>query len=221
MYWRLYDFVQGSGEPGDHWDYIRKWRLVAGQANANGKSKVFLDTNPVTINDEDFDCWVGNRLDITFGPRPSTLASAALAAGIPGNQQVMDHLALSKMLATTIGSNMMQFSQAITPTGGGGGAAGGMGDETALATGKGFDQDQIAKFKIKDACGVRNAKQIPAIWSVNQSKKGKSFDTYRAHIAKSINLWCHSHHIDRDKSIFLESKFFEDLSPWGAGCYPR
>jgi hypothetical protein len=47
------DFVQGSGEPGHHWDYIRKWCLVAGQTNANGKSKVFLDTNPVTIDDED------------------------------------------------------------------------------------------------------------------------------------------------------------------------
>ena len=88
-----------------------------------------------------------------------------------------------------------------------------MGDETALATGKGIDQDQIVKFKFKDACGVRNAQQIPAIWSVIQSTKGKRFDTYRAHthIAKSIDLWCRSHHIDRDKSIFLESKFFEDL----------
>ena len=95
------NFVQGSGEPGDHWDYIRKWYLVVGQANANGKSNVFLDTKPVTIDDEDFNRWVGNRLDIAFGPRPS------------------DYLALSKMLATTIGSNMMQFSQAITPTGGG------------------------------------------------------------------------------------------------------
>jgi hypothetical protein len=66
-----------------------------------------------------------------------------------------------------------------------------------------LDQDQIAK--LKDACGVRNAQQIPAIWSVIQSTKGKSFDTYRAHIA------CWSHHIDRDKSIFLEAKFFEDL----------
>ncbi len=41
--------------------------------------------------------------------------------------------------------------------------------------------------------------------------KRKSIDTYRAHIAKSINSWCRAHHIDRDKSIFLEAKFFEDL----------
>ena len=101
---------------------------------------------------------------------------------------------------------MIQFSQVVNPTGGGARATGG---ETSLATGEGFDQDQIANFK--DACGVRNAQQIPAIWSVIQSTKGTSFETYRAHIAKSINLRCRSHHIDRDKSIFLKVKFFKDL----------
>ena len=81
-----------------------------------------------------------------------------------GNQLAMDFLALLKMLSTTIGTNMMQFSQAVTPTGG---AAGSTGGETALATGKGFNQDQITK--LKDACGIRNAQQILAIWSVIQS----------------------------------------------------
>ena len=110
------------------------------------------------------------------------------------------------MLSTTIGTNMMQFSQNVTPTVG---AAGTTGSDTALATGKDSDQDQIAMFK--DACGVRNAQQIPAIRSVIQSTKGKSFDTYPAHIPKSLELWCRLHHIDRDKSVFLEAKFFEDL----------
>jgi len=111
-------------QPGPHWVYIRKWCLVAGEANANGKSKVFLGTTPVTVDDEDFDRWVGTRLDIAFGPRPSTYAGPA--AGMTGNQPAMDFLALSKMLSTTIGTNMMQFSQAVTPTGG---AAGSTGDE--------------------------------------------------------------------------------------------
>jgi hypothetical protein len=198
------DFVQDSGEPGQHWEYVRKWCLVAGQANANGKSKVWLDTTPVTVDDEDFNRWVGTRLDITFGPRPPTAAGPS--AGVTSNQPAMDFLKLSQMLSTTIGTNMLQFSQAVNPTGG---TAGATGSETALATGKGFDQDQIAK--LKDACGVRNAQQIPAIWLVIQSTKGMSFDSYRAHIAKSLELWCRSHHIDRDKSIFLEAKFFEDL----------
>jgi hypothetical protein len=198
------NFVQEIGEPGHHWEYVRKWCLVAGQANANGKSKVCLDTTPVTVDDEDFDRWVGTCLDIAFGPRPPTAAGPS--AGLTSNQPAMDFLKLSQMLSTTIGTNKMQFSQAVTPTVG---AAGATDSETALATGKGFDQDQIAK--LKDACGVRNAQQILAIWSVIQSTKGMSFDTYRAHIAKSLKLWCRSHHTDRDKSIFLESKFFKDL----------
>jgi hypothetical protein len=198
------EFIQDSGDTGQQWEYVRKWCLVAGQANTNGKSKVWLDTTPVTVDDEDFDRWVGTRLDIAFGPRPPTAAGPS--AGVTSNQPAMDFLKLSQMLSTTIGTNMLQFSQAVNPTGG---AAGATDSETALATGKGFKQDQIAK--LKDACCVLNAQQIPAIWSVIQATKGKSFDSYRAHIAKSLELWCRSHHIDRDKSIFLEAKFFEDL----------
>ncbi len=106
----------------------------------------------------------------------------------------------------TIGANMMQFSQALTPVLTGGVTA---GNDTALATGKGFNQDQIAK--LRDACGVRNTQQIPTIWTVIQGSKGKSFDMYCAHLAKSVKLWCCTHYIDRDKSIFLDSKFFKDL----------
>ncbi len=64
---------------------------------------------------------------------------------------------------------MMQFSNAITPQVA---ATAGTGGETALATGKGFDQDQIAK--LKDVCGVPNAQHIPAIWLVIQATKGKA-----------------------------------------------
>jgi hypothetical protein len=130
-----------------------------------------------------------------------------IAAGRPGgNQQTMDYLALSRMFATAIGANMMQFSQAAAPQGGSVELTVG---KTVLATGKGFDQDQIAK--LKDACGIRNAQQIPAVWLVIQATNGKSIDTYRMHIAKAINSWCRSHHINRDKAIFLKAEFFEDL----------
>ncbi len=110
------------------------------------------------------------------------------------------------MLDRTIESNMMQFSQFITPQMGVAGATGG---KTVLANGKGFDQDQIAM--LMDACGTCNAQQIPPTWSVIQASKQKSFDTYCAHLAKSIDSWCSLHHINHDKSIFLEAKFFKDL----------
>jgi hypothetical protein len=59
------------------------------------------------------------------------------------------------------------------------------GQKTTLDTGKGFDYNQIAK--LKDACSVSMAKEILNIWYVIQSMKGKTFDTYHAHLAKSID----------------------------------
>jgi hypothetical protein len=198
-------FIQNSGHPpGQQWECIRRWCLVACQTGTNGKSRVFLDTVPATIDDDEFDRWVGTKLDITLGPRPSGATPITTAAA--GGAQAIDFLAMLKMLATTIGANMIQFSQALTPVLTGGVTA---GNNTALATGKGFNQDQIAK--LRDACDMQNTQQIPTIWAVVQGSKGKSFDTYCAHLAKSVELWCRTHHIDRDKSIFLDSKFFEDL----------
>jgi hypothetical protein len=78
----------------------------------------------------------------------------AAAAGT----QALDYLAMSKMLATTIGANMMQFSQAMTPISA---AVRTTDNDTTLTTGKGFNQDQIAK--LRDVCGVCNTQQIPPI----------------------------------------------------------
>jgi hypothetical protein len=85
------------------WDLVCRWCLVAGQAGTNGKSKVFLKTTSVMINDENFDHWVSNKLDITLGPRQQgcPMAYAAVAA----NQTNM--VEMSRLLATTIGTNMM------------------------------------------------------------------------------------------------------------------
>jgi hypothetical protein len=199
------EFIQNSSHPPEQqWECVRCWCLVACQTGTNGKSGVFLDTVPVTIDDNEFDQWVWTKLDVTLGPRPSGATPIMMAAA--GCAQAMNYLAMSKMLATTIGANMMQFSQPLTPVLTGGVTA---GNDTTLAPGKSFNQDQIAK--LQDACGMRNAQQIPTIWAVIQGSKGKSFDTYHNHLAKSVKLWCRTHHIDRDKSIFLNSKFFKDL----------
>jgi hypothetical protein len=97
---------------------------------------------------------------------------------------------------------MLQFTQAVLPS-----AA--AGPATPLKTRKGFDKDQIAK--LKDACGVIDTRAIRNIWFVIQSTKGKSFDSYRAHLSKSTESRCRANHIERDKSIYLPSKFFEEL----------
>ncbi len=50
------NFIQTSGHStGQQWECICKWCLVASQAGANEKSKVFLNTSLVTIGDKDFD----------------------------------------------------------------------------------------------------------------------------------------------------------------------
>jgi hypothetical protein len=69
------------------------------------------------------------------------------------------------MLDTTIGANMINFSNAIAPQLETASAA---ASKTPLSTDKGFDQDQIAK--LKDVCRV--SQHIPAILSVIQATKG-------------------------------------------------
>jgi hypothetical protein len=111
------DFILSSPHPpGPQWECVWKWCLMAGQSGANGKNKVFLETSPITIVDDDFDCWVSNRLDITLGPCPGGAPQAM--AGLAG-KVVMDYSALSRMLATTTGTTMMHLNQAVAPQGGG------------------------------------------------------------------------------------------------------
>jgi hypothetical protein len=163
------NFIQSSRHPQvQQWECVQQWCLVPCQMGKNGRSKVFLDTVPITIDDKKFDRWVGKKLDITLGPRRSgaTPTLTAVAAGT----QALDYLAMSKMLSTTIRANMMQFSQAMAPILA---AAGMAGNNTALDTAKGFDKDQIAK--LRDACGIRNAQQIPPIWAVIQASKEQKF----------------------------------------------
>ena len=194
--------TDGSTEALD-WELLRRWCLVASQTGTQqNKSKLNLDITPVTIDDEDFDRWMGNRLDGSLGPRPMVAASASQPANMATNTAA-EYLALSKMLAT----NMLQFSQNIAAQVGT--AALTRGGDTALATGKDFDQDQIAK--LKDVCGVRVGANIPTIWAIIQASKEKSYDSYRAHIAKAMESWARANHIELDKSIHLDSKFFEDL----------
>jgi hypothetical protein len=193
------DSIIASADTSDgaQWDLVRNWCMVAGQAGNNNKSHVFLDIDSVTINNEE---WVRKKLDSNLGPRPTT--ASATQVGTTNNSQTTDYIHLSQILATTVGSSMLKFTQAVL-------LSASTGTATPLETGKGFDKDQIAK--LKDACRVSDTRAIPNIWFVIQSSKGKSYDSYRAHLAKSTNAWCRANHIERDKSIYLPTKFFEYL----------
>jgi hypothetical protein len=81
------------------WALLLRWCLMASQTGTQpNKSKLNLDTTPVTINDEEFDWWMGNRLDVSLGPRPMVAAAASQPANTATNTAA-EYLALSKMLA--------------------------------------------------------------------------------------------------------------------------
>jgi hypothetical protein len=140
-------------------------------------------------------------LAVTGPQQASTMAALG-----PGPNTLPDYMQMSRLLASTVGQDMMQFTQAVMPQAAV--SAPLPGQMTTLDTGKRLDRDQIAK--LKGTSGISMAKEIPHIWSAIQSTKGKTFDTYCAHLAKLIDSWCRTQHIERDKSIYLPAKFFKD-----------
>jgi hypothetical protein len=150
------------GLPEDQWKSIVDWCIIAGQSDANDqKSLLSIKVDSVAVDDKEFNMWVANKLDMALGPRPSKTPPVRA-----GNQpQFQDYLQMLQLLASTVGQGMMQFSQAVaTQAATRGAASTGQGAITPLKVSKGFDRDQIAK--LKDACSVMSAKDIPNIWFV-------------------------------------------------------
>jgi hypothetical protein len=148
----------GRGITDDQWKTVIEWCLVASQSDANDrKSLLSIEVDSVTIDDDEFDTWVESKLDMALGQRPKKHTPT----GGESQPPVQDHLQLPRLLASTVGQGMMQFTQdvAMQATTGGLGAIGQV--TTPLKMSKGFNRDQIAK--LKDACGVMAAKDIPNI----------------------------------------------------------
>ncbi len=195
-----------GGVTKDQWSTVTDWCLLAGQADENGKKSLLsIEVDLVAIDDKEFDVWVGGKLDVALGPHPMKTPQVAMANQPP----MQDYLQMLRLLASTVGQGMMQFSQAVAMQATTGGTAT-LGQATPLESSKGFDRDQIAK--LKDECGMMSAKDIPHIWYVIQTTRRKAYDTYQDHLKKSIEAWCRSRHIQRDKSIYLKAQFFDDLA---------
>jgi hypothetical protein len=199
--------TMNGGVTEDQWKTVVEWCLIAGQSDANDrKSLLSIKVDSVAIDDKEFNMWVENKLDMALGPCPVKTPHVAAGSQPP----IQDYLQISRLLASTVGQGMMQFRQAVaTQATTGGTAALSQGATTPLEASKGFDCNQIAK--LKDACGVMSAKDIPHIWFVIQATKEKAYDTYRDHLKKSIKAWCRTRHIERDKLIYLTAKKFNNL----------
>ncbi len=192
----------------DDWKTIIEWCLVASQSDNNRKSLLSINVNSVAIDDDEFDTWVESKLDMAGKTPLKELANTGVASpSATPSERAAPH-------GAPLGFNRRAGYVTIHPGGSGSNNRGGTG---TLARGttplnkmsKGFDKDHIAK--VKDACGVMSAKDIWNIWSIIQATKGKAHGSSCNHLKKSIESSCRSRHIERDKSIYLTAKFFEDL----------
>ncbi len=78
------NYLQEGRAPAEQeWEHVRNWCLVASQAGTNGKSKVFLETSPVTIDKEDFDKWMANCLSTIRKATPHQPTIGAKENGDP------------------------------------------------------------------------------------------------------------------------------------------
>ncbi len=183
--------ITHGGITKDQWHTVGDWCILAGQGSASNKSLLAFKVDLVAIDDEEFNTWVGQKLDVALGPRPLQIPPQAATTPQP---PMTDYLQLSRLLGATVGQVIMQFTHALSPQAAPGVAS--LGQTASLETGKGFNRNQIAK--LKDACGVNMAKD-PHIWYIIQTMRGKAYNTYHDHLKKSIKSWCCTWHIERDK----------------------
>ncbi len=104
-----------------------------------------IDVNSVVIDDNVFDTWVRQKLDVTMGPSATT----TMAAMIPDLITLPDYRQMSRLFASAVGQGMMQFTQAVAPQAAVGAPL--LWHTTTLNTGRELDRDQIAKLKLQKA----------------------------------------------------------------------
>jgi hypothetical protein len=62
------------------WETVGRWCIVAGQAGGNNISLLAIDVDSVVMDNNEFDTWVGHKLDIVLGPQQASM----MAALVPG-----------------------------------------------------------------------------------------------------------------------------------------
>jgi hypothetical protein len=98
--------IANSGTTEVQWKTVCQWFIVAGQAGGNNKSLLALDINLVVIDDDEFNTWVGHKLDVMLGPRQASTTAAL----VPGPNTLPDYMQMSRLLASAVGQGMMQFT---------------------------------------------------------------------------------------------------------------
>jgi hypothetical protein len=184
-----------------HWDLVLSWCLLAAQRNSAGNSHLSLAVEAVTEGDDEyFVRWIDQRLDSTFGPRPSrgpvgitNRDSSALAAH--------DHAQLSALMASEVGKGVALGLRAV---GHGNREPTHMGGGYDTDVGKGYTKDDIAA--LMGFAGVYSGSNLPDIWEVFNSTRGKNIDAYRRHIYSRMKQYAYDRRIQIDLSVYLEQE---------------
>jgi hypothetical protein len=89
-----------------HWDLVLSWCLLAAQRNSAGNSHLSLAVEAVTEGDDEyFVRWIDQRLDSTFGPRPSR-GPAGIANRDSSALAAHDHAQLLALMASEVGKGV-------------------------------------------------------------------------------------------------------------------
>ncbi len=145
---------------------------MAAQRSTGGNSHLSLAVEAVTEgDDEDFVRWIDQRLDSTFGIRPSRrLESHDNRGGKALANQ--DQAQLSALMASEVGRGVALGLRAAN-----------MHREPATMGGgyeskstKGYTKDDIAA--LMGFSGVYNGSSLPDIWDLFNATKGKNIEAY-------------------------------------------
>ncbi len=73
----------GGGIEENQWHTVQDWCVFAGQGRVNNKSLLAIVVESEAIDDDEFNTWVGQKLDAALGSRPPTQASQATTTPQP------------------------------------------------------------------------------------------------------------------------------------------
>ena len=155
------------------WQLVLSWCLLAAQQNANGNSYLGVPVDAITEGDDDyFEKWIDQRLDVVFGPRPNTDSVGTTGPWGSTHPQTAPSQ-VSVLMATKVGKGaalglraMCHLQPDLSQPGGGG-----YDSKT-----KGYTKDDIAA--VMGFAGTYRGSDLPNFWALFNATKGNNIDAY-------------------------------------------
>jgi hypothetical protein len=187
------------------WDLVLSWCLLAAQRNLVGNSShLSLAVEAVTEGDDEyFVRWIDQRLDSTFGPRPSLGPGGTANMGTSSALAAHDHAQLLALMASEVGKGVALRLRAV---GHGNREPTHMGGGYDTNVGKGYTKEDIAALMGFAGVYSYSGSNLPDIWEVFNATKGKNIDAYRRHIYSRMKQYVYDRLIQIDSSVYLKQE---------------